>query len=329
MKKQISIVVLTLTLSMFLSFQVQPLFADSVADPKMWVGLFQPLPKEAVNLENQSTPAKIALGKKLYMESRLSHSGKISCNTCHNLQTYGVDNKPTSAGHEGQLGSRNSPTVYNAALHFTQFWDGRAKDVEEQALGPVMNPKEMAMSAEVDVEAVLKGDPRYQKEFAAAFPGDKEPITFKNMGKAIGAFERTLLTPSRFDKFLEGDANALSAQEYKGLQTFRDVGCVACHSGVAVGGQMFQKLGLVKPYATQDLGRYMVTKSESDKYFFKVPSLRNIEKTAPYFHDGSIATLEEAVKLMGEHQLGRALTEEQIKDIVAFLKSLTGELPKL
>lgn len=292
------------------------------------VGAFQPLPKSAEIPTRKVTPELIALGKKLYLDPSLSESKKISCNSCHDLKKYGVDNEPTSPGHEGKRGERNSPTVYNAALHVAQFWDGRAADVEAQALGPVMNPIEMAMPKEEVVLERLHASEEYKKMFGAAFPGAKDPVSFINMGIAIGAFERTLLTPSRFDLYLEGKKDALTPAEKKGLQTFVTTGCIACHNGATIGGQMFQKLGLLKPYPTKDLGRYNVTKSEADKYFFKVPSLRNIEKTAPYFHDGSVKTLEEAVKLMADHQLARQLTDTEVAEIVTFLKSLTGTIPK-
>ena len=290
---------------------------------------FQSLPHEAKNADNEITPAKVALGKKLFTETRFSQDLTISCNSCHKLDTYGVDNEPTSLGHNGQRGTRNSPSVYNAATHIAQFWDGRAKDVEEQALGPILNPVEMAMGSDSEVLERIKADKEYQAMFKAAFPGESNPLTFKSIGKAIGAFERTLLTPGRFDEYLKGDDKALTAEELKGLETFRDVGCVTCHNGVAVGGGMYQKIGLVKPYPTKDLGRYEFTKNEADKYFFKVPSLRNIEKTAPYFHDGSIATLEQAVDLMAQHQLGKTLTSDQVKSIVTFLRALTSPLPQL
>jgi cytochrome c peroxidase len=289
--------------------------------------MFAPLPTQADNAQNPVTAEKIKLGKKLYFETKLSNANDISCNSCHGLNSYGVDNKQFSSGHKGQLGDRNSPSVYNSALHTSQFWDGRAKDVEEQALGPIMNPVEMAMGGETDVIGRLKADPEYPALFKAAFPKDTDPITFANVGKAIGAFERTLQTPSRFDDFLKGNDKALSAQEKKGLETFKSVGCATCHFGDTVGGKMFQKLGLVKPYPTTDPGRFKVTNNEFEKYFFKVPSLRNVEKTAPYFHDGSIKTLDQAVKTMAEYQLGKTLTDEQTADIVAFLKSLTGTLP--
>lgn len=291
--------------------------------------VFAPLPKQADSISNPITAEKVALGKRLYNDKILSISKDLSCASCHNLTTYGVDNKPTSDGHKGQKGNRNSPTVYNAALHSTQFWDGRAIDVEEQALGPVLNPLEMSMPSENEVVTRLKAAPDYARMFEVAFPGESEPITFKNMGRAIGAFERMLITPSKFDKFLVGDDKALNENEIRGLRTFRDVGCVACHSGATLGGQMFQKLGLVKPYETKDLGRYEVTKKEVDKFIFKVPSLRNIDKTAPYFHDGSIKTLEEAIKLMAYHQLARTLSDQEVSDIVVFLKTLSGSIPEI
>jgi cytochrome c peroxidase len=283
--------------------------------------LFKPLPTDP---SKSIAPPKIELGKKLFNEKKLSLDETLSCNSCHDLKTFGVDNKRTSSGLNGQLGVRNSPTVYNAALHVAQFWDGRARDVEEQALGPVMNPVEMAMPAEVEVMKRLAADPDYAKLFASAFPGEGEPLTFKNMGSAIGAFERTLITPSRVDEYLGGNNDALSAGELKGFVTFRDLGCAACHSGATFGGQMFQKIGVVKPYMTKDEGRFAITKQETEKYVFKVPSLRNVEKTAPYFHDGSVQTLPEAVNLMAEYQLGKTLTEEQTNDLVTFLNSLTG-----
>lgn len=273
----------------------------------------------------------ITLGKQLYFDARLSKSQEISCNSCHGLDTYGVDNKPTSPGHEGQLGGRNSPSVYNAALHTAQFWDGRAKDVEEQALGPILNPVEMAMKDEAAVLTVVRSIPEYVDGFKKAFPEDKEPVTYKNLGKAIGAFERTLVTPSGWDKYVAGDDEALTNDERAGLAKFLEVGCNTCHLGVDVGGQDFKKLGQAKPWPTplKDNGRFDATKAEVDRYFFKVPSLRNVDKTAPYFHDGSIKTLDEAVKLMAFHQLGKELSAEEVTSIVTFLKSLTGELPKI
>ena len=294
------------------------------ADDTSWKAVFAPLPEVADSKENPITAEKVALGKKLYLDTRLSKDETISCNSCHNLKTFGVDNEPTSPGHKGQRGGRNSPTSFNAALHASQFWDGRAANVEKQALGPILNPGEMAMPSEAAVIERLKKDKNYPKEFAAAFPGDKDPISYANVGNAIGAFERTLITPSRFDAFLKGDDNALTPEEKKGAQAFVQTGCVACHNGATLGGMMFQKLGLVKPYPTKDMGRFEVTKNEADKMMFKVPSLRNVTKTGPYFHDGSVKTLDEAVSKMAEYQLGKQLTPEQVKEIVTFLDSLTA-----
>ena len=295
--------------------------------------IFQPLPAEAVNPENPVTPEKVALGKALYFENRLSMNNTQSCNTCHNLDTYGVDNKPTSPGDNGKPGTRNSPTTLNSALHFLQFWDGRMKDVEEQAGGPVMNPAEMNMPAEGVVMARLSSDEGYTKMFAAAFPGATDAMTFENMRKAIGAFERTLLTPSKFDRFLGGDNLALSEQELNGLEAFMNTGCTACHMGPLMGGNMFQKyplFGTHKDYTgslVDDTGKMQATKNEADKYMFKVPSLRNIAETWPYLHDGSVRELDKTVNLMAKAELNKELTPAQVSDIVAFLKSFTGEVP--
>ena len=294
---------------------------------------FSPLAQVVDNPENPITPEKVALGKILYFDNRLSKEGHISCNSCHNLATYGVDNQPTSPGDGGELGGRNSPTVLNAAYHFTQFWDGRAKDVEEQAGGPIMNPIEMSMPDQEFVINRLKGIKGYQDLFAKAFPGDPQPITYGNIQKSIAAFERNLITPSRFDEYLKGNQDALTTDEKKGLQTFMDVGCTACHSGAVLGGQMYQKFGLMGNYwdfthsAKVDNGRYLVTNNEADKYLFKVPSLRNIEKTHPFFHDGSVTDLGEAVKIIAKLQLNKDLTEEEVKYIVVFLSTLTGTVP--
>ncbi|WP_461828800.1 cytochrome-c peroxidase [Aquifex sp.] len=302
---------------------------------------FKPLPKVAENPNNPVTPEKVKLGKMLYYDPRLSKSGLISCNTCHNLARYGVDNLPTSIGHRWAIGPRNAPTVYNAAIHVAQFWDGRAKDVEEQALGPIVNPIEMANDIDSAVKFV-KSIPEYVELFKKAFPNEKDPVKYENIGKAIGAFERTLMTPSRFDEFLKGNTKALTEQEKKGLKTFIEVGCAGCHNGAGVGGHMFAKFGAIteywkvtypyvlkdKPAIKVDFGRFGVTKKEEDMFVFKVPSLRNIEHTYPYFHDGSVWSLEDAVRIMAETQLGKKLTDQQVKDIVAFLKALTGELPK-
>ncbi|MEZ4754097.1 MAG: cytochrome-c peroxidase [Bdellovibrionota bacterium] len=288
--------------------------------------IVNPLGLLAENLDDNSVI--VELGRKLYFDTRLSLDKDISCNSCHDLKNYGVDSLPTSPGHKGQLGDRNSPTVYNAALHISQFWDGRAKDVEEQALGPVLNPVEMAMPAEDLVIERLGSDKEYPELFKKAFPKDEKPLNFINMGKAIGAFERTLITTSRFDKWEAGDKSALTAEEIAGFEKFKQTGCTICHGGKLFGGNMYQKLGLVKAFKTEDTGRHKQTGNEADKYFFKVPSLLNIAKTGPYFHDGSVKTLNEAVKIMGEYQLGKNLSDEDVKSIVIFLNSLTGDLPK-
>jgi cytochrome c peroxidase len=290
--------------------------------------LFKPLPAMMPLDVNPITDEKVNLGRMLYNETRLSKSQEISCNSCHLLDQYGVDGQQTSDGHKGLKGDRNSPTVYNAAGHFVQFWDGRAEDVEAQAKGPVMNPVEMAMSSEKQVIATLTSMPEYVDAFMKAFPGEKNPVNYENMARAIGAFERKLVTPSRWDKFLNGDSNALTNEEKAGFNEYMSAGCQACHSGAYLGGALYQKLGTAKPWPdTSDPGREKVTKQESDRMVFKVPGLRNIEKTKPYYHNGKIANLEEAVSRMAEYQLGKTLTESQVNSIVTWLKSLTGDLP--
>lgn len=270
-------------------------------------------------------PAKVDLGRMLYYEPRLSKSGTISCNSCHQLDNFGVDNEPTSPGHTGERGPRNSPTVYNAGGHIAQFWDGRAATLAEQAKGPILNPIEMGMDSEDSVLDVLRGIDGYVDAFKAAFPGQDDPITYDNLAAAIEAFEKGLVTPSRFDAYLAGDATALTDAEKKGLDVYLATGCTACHMGPLLGGTMYQKLGSVEPYETADKGREEVTGNEADRYMFKVPSLRNVAKTHPYFHDGSIATLDETVRLMARHQLGRQLEDDDVQHIVTFLGALTGE----
>lgn len=290
--------------------------------------LFAPLPVVAAPNAYTLSAELVTLGRMLFYDPRLSISQEISCNSCHGLDTYGVDGLQFSLGHMGEPVGRNSPTVYNAALHFAQFWDGRAADVEAQAKGPVLAAGEMGMPDADYVVTVLKTIPGYQPLFEAAFPDDPDPITYDHVAQAIGAFERRLLTPSRFDQFLQGDNTALTAQEQRGLATFVATGCTACHNGVALGGNTYQKMGVVETYPNlTDAGRYEVTQAEKDKYFFKVPSLRNIAQTAPYLHNGSVATLEEMVVLMAKYQLGREVTPDQLTDIVAFLNALTGDLP--
>jgi cytochrome c peroxidase len=278
--------------------------------------------------DDPATPARVALGRMLYYDVRLSLDRTVSCNSCHPLDTYGVDHRPVSPGVNGQLGSRNSPSVYNAAGHVAQFWDGRAATVEEQAKGPIVNPVEMAMPDAAAVIERLRAIPEYRAAFAQAFPDEGDPLTYDNVGRAIGAFERRLVTPSRWDAYLGGDAGALTPAEREGLRTFVVVGCTACHSGTYVGGQMFQKVGLVEPWPDLgDAGRYAVTGRRGDQFVFKVPSLRNVAQTAPYFHDGRVETLEDAVRHMARYQLGRELRAPDVDAIVAWLRALTGTIP--
>lgn len=294
---------------------------------------FAVLPAEDVNPENPMTEMKIALGKALYYDNRLSKDETQSCNTCHNIETYGVDNEPTSKGDNGGLGNRNSPTTFNSGLHISQFWDGRNKDVEEQAGGPILNPVEMAIPNEEFILNRLKEVPEYVELFAAAYPEDEDPFTYKNLTWAIGAFERTLLTPSKFDDYLAGNQDALNDEELIGLKTFIDVGCTTCHSGALLGGSMHMKFGLSTNYwdltksSVIDSGRYHETHQEADLFVFKVPSLRNIEMTYPYFHDGSVVDLGDAIQIMAKTELNKELSTDEVAQINVFLKALTGEVP--
>lgn len=285
-------------------------------------GLFGELPTTLIDQEKEAD--KISLGEKLYFETRLSINDKISCNSCHRLDMYGVDNEITSPGHDGTRGGRNSPTVYNAALNTKQFWDGRAADFAEQAIGPILNPIEHGLRSEKEALKKISSS-EYLALFKKAFPDQKQPFTYKNIGHAIAAFENTLITTSRFDDYLDGDIKALTTQERKGLQKFVEVGCTACHSGPGLGGTSFQKLGLVKDYPTKDMGRFESTGKRRDKKKFKVPLLRNITKTGPYLHDGSIASLDETIELMVEYQIGKKLKQSEIEDIKAFLTSLEAK----
>jgi len=290
------------------------------------LGMFQPITEVATTPDNPITEPKVDLGRMLYYDERLSKNRSISCNSCHDLADYGDDARKTSEGIHEQLGERSAPSVYNAAIHIAQFWDGRAADVEEQAVGPITNPIEMGMPDPDYVLEVLNSIPEYVEAFEKAFPDEKEPLNYENIGRAIGAFERKLMTPSPFDDFLEGDKDALTNAEKHGLNLFISTGCTTCHNGMGVGGHMYQKLGLVKPWPTDDLGRYEVTENEADKYVFKVPSLRNVTETAPYLHDGSVESLEEMTARMAEHQLGRQLSDEDVDAIVTFLGSLEGRI---
>jgi len=273
--------------------------------------------------------ALIDLGRQLYYDVRLSSNDSISCNSCHLLDQYGVDGTDFSKGVPGTKVGRNSPTVYNASGHIAQFWDGRAADLEAQAKGPILAAKEMGMpSPEAVVEKLGKTDD-YPALFAKAFPSTELSLTYDNVGTAIGAFERNLVTPSKWDDYLNGDKTALTDAEVNGARAFMEVGCTACHSGTLLGGTMYQKVGLIEPWPNQeDQGRFGITQNEADKMMFKVPSLRNIEKTAPYFHDSSATTLDQAIRKMAKHQLGKTLEEQQVEDITAFLNALTGPLPE-
>ncbi|MBB3262802.1 MULTISPECIES: cytochrome-c peroxidase [Azospirillum] len=274
-----------------------------------------------------TNPGLVELGKKLYFDPRLSKSGFISCNSCHNLSMGGTDNLKTSIGHNWQQGPINSPTVLNSSLNVAQFWDGRALTLQEQAGGPIANPGEMGSTHALAVE-VLRSIPEYQKEFGEVFGETK--ITIEEVTKAIAAFEETLVTPnSRFDQWLKGDKKALTTVELEGYELFKDSGCTACHNGSAVGGNTFQKMGVVEPYKTNNPaeGRIAVTKEEADRFNFKVPTLRNVALTYPYFHDGEAATLSDAVDVMGRIQLGKKFSTDENAKIVAFLKTLTGDQP--
>ena len=286
-----------------------------------------PLPDKMPGAENDSTTL-VALGRSLYFEKRLSQNRSQSCSTCHPLNNghAAVDNQPTSLGAFGKRGARNSPTTFNAGFQFSQFWDGRAADLKEQAKGPMLNLVEMAMPSDAAVVDRLKEDKEYPARFAQAFPGRSDPITYDNVAQALAAFERTLITHDRLDDFLKGQDSALTDTEAKGLNTFLTIGCTACHNGALLGGNAYQKIGLVKPYANQtDIGRAAITKDDNDKFKFKVASLRNVAATAPYFHDGGSATLSGTVRTMANIQLGLELNQEQVDELVAFLGCLTGK----
>lgn len=286
---------------------------------------FQPLPDNFFVAGKEPSSDLVLLGRRLFFETQLSADADMSCATCHNVAKDGADEHKFSPGHKMHPVGRNSPTVFNAAGQVAQFWDGRAATVEEQALGPILAAGEMAMPDADTVVRVLREDPTYVVEFAKAFSGEKEPLSFQNVGVAIGAYERTLVTPSKWDEFLKGDDAALTDDEKRGLNTFIEVGCSSCHNGALLGGNTYMKLGLVRPWPNQtDLGRVGVTKNESDSMVFKVAGLRNVTETAPYFHDASAESLGRAVNLMGQHQLGKDLTPDQVNDIVTFLGSTKG-----
>jgi cytochrome c peroxidase len=295
---------------------------------------FGPLPSVMKSAENPVTPEKVKLGKILFYETRISVDGTVSCAKCHPISRYAVDGLRVAVGNNCKLNPRNAPTVFNAADQISEHWIGNRKSVEDQAKQALVGPPAFGMPSYDAVEKILQGIEGYPSLFKAAFPKDKDPVTVDNFAKAIGAFERTLVTLSRFDTFLEGDAGALSEQEKNGLKSLLDTGCVACHFGTYVGGQMYRKFGIFEPYWKYtksekiDEGRYAVTKEESDKYVFKVPVLRNVAVTAPYFHDGSVDRLQDAVVIMAKVQLGKDIDAKQAAAIALFLNSLTGEIPE-
>lgn len=286
-------------------------------------------PVQPIEAAKVADPVRVELGKKLWFDPRLSRSGFISCNSCHNLSTGGADNLKTSIGDKWQKGPINSPTVLNSSLNLAQFWDGRAKDLKEQAGGPIANPGEMAFTHDLAVD-MLRSIPQYVAEFRQVFGNDRLGIS--EVTAAIAAFEETLVTPNaRFDRWLNGDRKAINEQELRGYQLFKASGCVACHNGPNLGGNSFQKMGLVEAYKTDNPaeGRSAVTGNDAERFNFKVPTLRNVELTYPYFHDGAADTLAEAVDTMGKIQLGKTFTPVENRDIVAFLKTLTGDQPQL
>ncbi len=326
-------------LSIFLSVVVPVIllagvaFADSGLSEEA-KAVFKPVPSTISEVRGvRITPALVGLGKALYFDPRLSKSGLISCNTCHNVGMAGADFQQTAVGHGWQKGPRNSPTVFNAVFNIAQFWDGRAPDLKEQAKGPIQAAMEMN-NTPGEVLKTLKSMPGYQDMFAKAFPDEKDPVSFDKMALAIEVFEATLLTPdARFDRFLKGDENALSATEKAGLKKFMSNGCAACHGGINMGGTGYYKFGVREsPGAallSGDRGRFKVTSLEKDEYAFKSPSLRNIALTPPYFHSGRVWSLEQAVSIMGSIQLGVTLTKDDVGEIVAFLHTTTGIQPKV
>ena len=296
-------------------------------------GLFKPLPKDMATPEFPVTPDRVSLGRKLFFDPRISVDGTVSCMRCHQASLYATDGLAKSHGAHDKLLPRNANTVFNAALHFKQHWRGKFETVEEQAKHALLGLG-IASPDYATAMARVKAIPGYTELFKKAFPGEADPVTEDNWGKAIGAYERTLVTPSPFDEYLGGKSDALTAEERQGLRTFIDTGCAHCHSGVGIGGDKFRKFGVAEDYwkATRsqeiDKGRIDLTKILADLYVFKVPGLRNVEMTPPYFHDGSVGALPEAVRVMARVQLGKTLSDQDTAAIVTFLKSLTGKLPE-
>ncbi|TVQ72980.1 MAG: cytochrome-c peroxidase [Oceanospirillales bacterium] len=329
MKRKISL----LTTAVCLSLASSVAMADALRDRA--AAMFEAIPQEPPVIRgNELNPEKVELGKMLFFEPRLSSSHLISCNTCHNVGFGGDDYLPVSIGHGWQQGPRNAPTVFNAVFNAAQFWDGRAADLAEQAMGPVQAGVEMASTPERVVDT-LNSMPEYIDRFRASFPNYDDPVTFENMAFAIEAFEATLITPnSPFDLWLTGDDDAMTSDQKEGLALFMDKGCAACHAGVNFGGQNYFPFGLVQRPGAHilpegDRGRFEVTQTATDDYVFRASPLRNIELTAPYFHSGSIWDLEEAVAVMGVAQLGAELNDQEVLKITEFLRALTGEIPRV
>lgn len=301
--------------------------------------VFKPLPADAGTTTRPVTPERVALGRALFFENRVSTDGRVSCAACHLPSFYGTDALPRTIGNQGKLLPRNTPTVFNTALQFVQHYGGNRMDVEEQAVKALVSPLAYGNADYAAAEARLRALPGYRAMFEKAFPGQAEPVTAENWGLAIGAYERVLLTPAPFDRYLAGDTGALDGTAKRGLDKFISLGCASCHSGVTVGGQMYQKFGITQEYWAltgskeidlfkgRDKGRFQDTRNDADAYMFKVQQLRNVVVTPPYFHDGSVAQLGDAVRIMAKLQLGRDLTDSDVSDLVAFLGSLTGEVP--
>jgi cytochrome c peroxidase len=296
--------------------------------------IFGPLPQVMLSEKNPITPEKVKLGKMLFYETRISVDGTVSCARCHPIGLYATDGLKKPIGNNCKVNPRNAPTVFNAAGQISAHWIGNRADVEDQAKQSVIGPPSFGMPSYEAVEKKLKEIKGYVQLFKEAFPAETDPVTVDNFAKAIGAFERTLVTPSHFDSFLKGDIAALNEQEKRGLRTYMEAGCIMCHFGPYVGGQTYQEFGIFELYWKYtksepiDEGRYVVTKKEADKYVFKVPIHRNVAKTSPYFHDGSVDKLEDAVWIMGKIQLGKDLSKSQVEEIVTFLESLTGKIPE-
>ena len=295
--------------------------------------LFGALPKVMASTDNPITPAKVSLGKMLFYESRISIDGTVSCSRCHPLGLYAVDGLPKPVGNRCRTNPRNAPTVLNASAQIAAHWIGNRQNVEDQARQALVGPPSFGMPSYEAAEARLRAIPGYEPIFQKAFPGEPEPVTAGNFALAVGAFERTLVTPAPFDALLDGDRQALDDVEKAGLKDFIGAGCASCHSGAYFGGRSYRKFGVVEPYWKRtispeiDEGRYAVTKDEADRYVFKVPVLRNVEMTSPYFHDGSVGRLNDAVWIMAKVQLGTDLAEARVKGLVAFLQALTGKVP--